>query len=139
MIKTRFAISALILLAFAAGCGGAKFTEEKTVLTAISSAMETFANSVNSAETPDALAGILGTFSGQLEKFLPQMKKITADHPEWQTAPPKELKEEFAKFNHASQQFQGAMPKLMQFASEYGDNPALNSAVEKFQQLVSQL
>lgn len=139
MQKLRFALGALVLLALVAGCGGAKYAEEKTVLTAVTKAMETFTSAIGTVDTPDGLASILGTFSSQLEKFVPQMKSMTEAHPEWANEPPKELAETLDKFKQASTGFQGAMPKVMEFAAQHADNPTLKSALDKFQSVVSQL
>jgi hypothetical protein len=135
----RIVVSALVLLLLA-GCGGGKYAEEKTLLTTVTKAMETFTSSIGSADTPEAVAGIITTFTGQIEKVIPKMKELTDAHPEWENNPPKELKAEFEKFKSASSQFQSvALPKAMQFAREHADNTVLQGAIEKFSNLMSQM
>jgi hypothetical protein len=95
---------------------------------------------MGSADTPEAVAGLITTFTGQIEKVMPKMKELTDAHPEWEDNPPKELKAELDKFKSVSSQFQSvAIPKAMQFAREHADNPALQGALEKFSSLMSQM
>ena len=68
----------LMLVFLVAGCGGEKYLEEKTVLTAATKAMEAFASSMESADSPQVVAQALGTFSGAIENVLPGMKKMSA-------------------------------------------------------------
>ncbi len=129
--------SALLILA---GCsGGAKYAKEQTVLDGLAKAMETLTSSVNSADTPDLLTKALGSFSGTMEKFLPQMKSLTTDHPEWTANPPDELKETFDKFNAAKAGFQNVMPKIMSMAKDNLDNADLQGAVNKFTSLMKDM
>lgn len=139
-MKIKSTVVCVLTLFLLVGCGGAKYVEEKTVLTSVTKAMETFTSSIVSAETPEAVAGLIGSFAGQIEKVAPKMKAMTEAHPEWEDNPPKELKAEFDKFKSASSEFQSvALPKAMQFAQQYADNPALQSALEKFSSVMSQL
>jgi hypothetical protein len=138
-MRTRL-ISAVTLLALlAVGCGGTQFTAEKTVLTTVTKAIETFTAGVNDADSPTALASVLKTFSASVEKVLPAMNKLTGEHPEWENNPPDALKDTMAGFKKASEGLQGAMPKVMQMASQYADNQQLKDAIDKFKSVVSQL
>ncbi len=139
MKKKRIAISAVILLLLA-GCGGGKYAEEKTMLTTVTATMETFTAAMASAGTPEDVASIIMSFTGKIENVLPKMKELTQAHPDWENNPPAELKTEFEKFKKATAKFQEeAVPKVMQFARNHADNPTLQSAIEKFGSLMSQL
>lgn len=139
MNTKRIAVAALIIMLLA-GCSGGKYVKEKTLLTTVTRAMESFTSSMATADTPEAVAGYLTTFTGQLEEVLPKMKELTTTHPKWENNPPRELQAELDKFKSASSEFQSvAVPKAMQFARDHADNPALQSALEKFSNLISQL
>ena len=131
------AIGLIVMLL--AGCGAAKFAEEKTLLTAVTKAMETFTSAINAADAPPAIASALGAFTGQIEELVPAMKKLTEEHPEWETDPPDELKDTMEKFKSAATGLQGTMPKLMQMANEHADNEELQGALRKFQEVMSGL
>lgn len=139
MQKLRFAIGMVMLLAIVGGCGGGEFAKERTVLETVTKALDTLAGAVEGVDSPEGLAGVLDTFSGQMEKILPEMKQLTADHPEWVNSPPEELAETFDNFKAAGDKFQGAMPKMMAIIGEHGENPVLKSALEKFQGIMAQL
>jgi len=139
MDTKRMAISALIIMLLA-GCSGGKYGEERTLLTAVTQAMASFTSSMATADTPEAVAGFLTTFTEQLEKVLPKMQELTSTHPEWEKNPPQELQAALDEFKSASSEFQSvAVPKAMQFARDHADNPALQGALEKFGNLISQL
>lgn len=139
MNTKRVVLFALILLLLA-GCGGAKYAQEKTLLATVTKAMDAFSSSMATVESPQDVAKIIGTFTGQIEKVLPKMKELTDTHPEWEDNPPKELEKDFAKFKSASTKFKDeAMPKVMQFAQQHADNPELQTALQKFSGLMSQL
>ena len=136
----RSLISAATLIALlAVGCGGAEFAVEKTLLTTVTKAIETLTGGINNADSPTALASVLQAFSGQTEKLIPEMNKMSSAHPDWENSPPSELKDTMASFKEASTGLQGAMPKLMQMASQHGDNAQLQDALKKFQSVVSGL
>ena len=138
-MKTRL-LTVICLAAVAlAACGGAKFAEEKTLLTTLTGAMETFTKTMESADTPEIVTQALGKLTGSLDKVMPAMKKLTAANPDWETKPPKELEDVMSKFKSASSGLQGVMPKLMSMAQEHGDNADLQNAVQKFTGLMSQL
>jgi hypothetical protein len=101
--------------------------------------MESFASSIESADTPLRVAQALGSFSTAIEKVMPAMKKMQEEHADWETSPPDALKDSLASFKSASEKFKGAMPKVMQYASEHTDNAELQSAVNKFRELASML
>jgi hypothetical protein len=139
MNRLRLTIMILVALLIVAGCGGSKFAKEKTVLDTMASAMETFTSTVNSADTPAGITQALGSFSGVVEKLVPQMKSLTADHPDWEKNPPEELKETFDKFNNAKTGFQNAMPKVTAMAKDNLGDADLQNAVNKFIGLVKDL
>lgn len=139
MVQKRIILVLLSVLLIVAGCSGAKYGKEKTVLDGLTKAIETFTSAVNSADTPSAVTSALGSLTGTFEKFLPQMKSMTADHPDWEANPPKELKETFDKFNTAKAGFQNIMPKLTTMAQENMGDADLQSAMNKFISLVKDM
>lgn len=139
MNTKRVVFFALIVLLLV-GCGGAKYAEEKTLLTTVTKAMESFSSSMTSAGTPQDVAKIIGTFTGQIETVLPKMKELSDTHPEWEDNPPKELESAFEKFESAQTKFKDeTMPKVMQFAQQNAESPELQAALQKFSGLMSQL
>lgn len=139
MLHKRIILVLLSALLIVAGCGGAKYAKEQTVLEGMAKAMETFTSAVNSADTPALVTKALGSFTGSLEKFLPQMKTLGTDHPDWETNPPEELKGTFEKFNSAKAGFQNVMPKLTSMAQENLGDADLQGAMNKFISLVKDL
>jgi len=138
-MKTKLMAAVLLAAIVVAGCGGAKNVEEKTLLTTLTKAMEAFTSTMNSADTPDAVAGALGLLTGQIEKVMPKMKEFAQKHPDWDTNPPKGMEETVSKFKAASEGLQGAMPKIMAMMQQHQDNPMLKGAVEKFTALMNQM
>ena len=139
MKAKRILVLALALI-LVAGCGAGKFAEEKTLLTTVTKAMESFNSAIGSAGVPEDVAKALGSFTGAIEKVVPKMKALTDAHPEWEDNPPKELKGQFEKFEAATSAFKSeAMPKVMQFAKDNMDNVDLQSALKKFSGIASQM
>jgi hypothetical protein len=138
-VKTYRILAVTLIALLLIGCSGAKYAEEKTLLTAVTKAMETLTASVNEAGDPSALTSAISAFSGQIEKLVPQMKQLSTDHPDWETNPPSELKDTLDKFNSASAGMKGIMPKVMQMAGQHADNAQLQDALKKFQSVVAGL
>jgi len=138
-MKTKLMAAVCLAALVVAGCGGAKYAEEKTLMTTLTKAMEAFTSTMQSAETPDAVAGALGALTGQLEKVMPKMQEFQKEHPDWDTNPPKGMEDTVAKFKSASEGLKGAMPKVMGMMQQHADNPMLKDAVEKFTSLMDKL
>ena len=101
--------------------------------------MEALTKAVEEADAPEAVVSALGAFSSKIESFVPAMKKLNDEHPEWETDPPRELEGTLEKFKAASEGFKGVMPKLMQMGGDHADNPQLQDALKKFQSVVGGL
>lgn len=139
MNTKRIWVLALALI-LVAGCGGGKFAEEKTLLSTVTKAMDSFNAAIGSAGAPEDVTKALGSLTGALETVLPKMKEITSAHPEWENDPPEELKGEFEKFEAATNAFRAdAMPKVMQYAKDNISNVELHTALKKFSSIASQL
>lgn len=134
MRKCHLILSALVLAALTAGCGGGgEFAQEKTLIEAATVSMETFSEAVNNTDSPEVLAEVMNTFTEELAVLLPQMKELSTLHPDWETTPPEELAVAFENFAASNEEFKIAMPKLMQMAGENPDNEDLQAAMENFQ------
>ena len=137
-MKTHRILAVVLAAMLLFGCSG-KYRQEKSLLTAVTKAMETLTAAINSAGAPPELTSAITAFTDQIEKLAPSMKRISSEHPEWGTNPPPELKDTMDKFKSASSGLQGAMPKVMQMASQYADDAELQSALEKFQSVLGGL
>jgi len=137
-VKAHRILAVVLVAILLFGCSG-KYQQEKTLLTTVTKAMETLTAAINQAGAPQELTSAVSAFSDQIEKLAPAMNKLTTEHPDWQTNPPANLKDTMEKFKSASSGMQGAMPKLMQMASQYTDNVELQSALNKFQSVVAGL
>lgn len=139
MNAKRFSVLALTLILLV-GCGGGEFAEEKTLLNTVAKAMETFNAAIGSAGVPEDVTTALGSLTGVLETALPKIKELNTAHPEWEENPPEALKGTMEKFNAASSAFQNeTLPKVMEFARDNMDNAELQSALQKFSQVASQM
>ena len=138
-MKTCKIVAGVLVAMLLFGCAGAKFQQEKTLLTTVATAMETLTASINQAGTPQAVTSAVSAFSTEIEKVAPAMKQLSDAHPDWDTNPPAELKDTMEKFKTASSGFQSAMPKLMEMASQYPDDADLQNALQKFQSVVEGL
>jgi len=138
-VKTYRILTVALVAALLVGCGAAKFAEEKTLLTTVTKAMEALTGAIEKADAPEPVIAALGTFSDKIESFVPAMKKINDEHPEWETNPPDELKGTMEKFKSATEGFQGVLPKLLQMSNDHADNPQLQDAFRKFQSVVGGL
>jgi len=139
MLQKRLILVLLAALLIMTGCGGGKYAKEETVLNSLTKAMEAFTASINSADTPEAVTQALGLFTGTLEKYLPQMKTLAADHADWETNPPDDLKVTFDKFNSAKAGFESVMPKLTAMAQDNLGDVDLQNAMNKFISVVKDL
>ncbi|MDD3643627.1 MAG: hypothetical protein PHQ19_09225 [Candidatus Krumholzibacteria bacterium] len=129
------ALAAMLLF----GCSGAKYQQEKTLLSTATKAIESLTAAINEAGAPEEIASAVNAFAGQFEKLVPAIKKINDEHPDWENNPPSQLKDAMEQYKSASNGLQEAMPRLMQMASEHMDNTALQDALKKFQSVVSGL
>ena len=75
MNTKRILVLALTLI-LVAGCSGGKYTEEKTLLTTVTKAMDSFNAAIGSAGAPEDVTKALGSLTGAIEKVLPKMKEI---------------------------------------------------------------
>ena len=139
-MKVKRMVFAVLICLFLAGCGGAKYVEEKTLLTTVTTAMETFTSAISSAGAPAEITQAIGAFTGKIEEVLPKMKEMSDAHPDWKDNPPQELQGVIDKFKAATENFKSqAMPKIVQVAQENADNLELQDSLKKFGDLMSQL
>lgn len=129
------ALVAMLLIS----CGAAKYKEEKTAMIAATSAMEALTAAISAAGAPAELTSAINAFSDKIEKIAPTLKKINDEHSDWETDAPPELKETVEKLMNASKEMQGAMPKLMQMATQHADDTELQGALQKFQSVLGGL
>jgi hypothetical protein len=138
-MKTYRILTVVLVALLLIGCGAAKYQKEKTLLTTMTKAMEALTAAISSADNPAKITSAISAFTGKIETLVPDMKKVSDEHPEWETDPPPELKDTMEKFASASSGLHEVMPKLMQMANQHADNAELQDALKKFQSVVGGL
>lgn len=122
------------------GCSGGQYAQEKTVLTTVTKAMESFNSAIESAGKPEDVTKALVSFSSALETATPKIRELAKAHPDWDKNPPEELKGEFEKFEAATMAFRsGAMAKVMEFSRDNMGDKDLQDAMKEFSSIASQL
>jgi len=126
-------VSIAAVLVVAVGCGGGgKYADAKDALNTQADMMEEFAVGVENAKDSAAVVAVLEKFQKTAEGAKKQMIAIAEKYPEMkdQANPPEELKAEAARMEAIGPKFMGAMMKLSQ---DYGDDPAVQEAMQKMQ------
>ena len=114
MNTKRIWVLALALI-LVAGCSGGKFAEEKTLLTTVTKAMDSFNCGHRIRRRARGRDQGSGFVYRRPRNRPAQDEGNDSAHPEWENNPPEELKGTFEKFDAATNAFRAeTMPKVMQ-------------------------
>ena len=118
-------------------CGGGKYADAKKVIAKSNKTLEGFLGKMDKANDAEAVAAALTSFTNEMEKIVPEMKKLEEKYPEFKDnqGPPAELGEEGKKMMELWGKFGTVMMKIQQYA----DDPEVKKAQDKLQNLMSGL
>ena len=110
-----FCSAVAILLLFSA-CGG-KYDDAVAVNEKFVAAVEEYTSDMEKANDADAVADAINDFASQVEKIVPEMKKIAEKYPELKDPAqvPEELKESQAESEAVSMEMAGQMMKAFTY------------------------
>jgi hypothetical protein len=63
-------------------CGGGKYADAKKTISDSNKVLETFLGEMDKADSAEAIVTALTGFSSEMEKFVPEMKKLQEKYPE---------------------------------------------------------
>jgi hypothetical protein len=128
--------AALFILGIIA-CGGGKYADAKKVIAESNNALEDFLGKMDTADNAKDVAAALTSFTSEMEKIAPEMKKLEEKYPEFKESQgvPEELGEEGTKMMELWGKFGTVMMKIQ----EYADDPEVQKAQEKLQGIMSGL
>ena len=126
-------VSIAVLIVVASGCGGGKYADAKDALNTQADMMEEFAVGVENAKDSAEIVVVLEKFQKTAAGAKEEMMAIAEKYPEMkdQANPPEELKAEAERMEAIGPKFMGAMMKI---AQQYGEDPAVQQALQKMQQ-----
>lgn len=106
--------------------GGGKYADAKALMEDGIKTFDTFAADMEKAGDAKAVAAAMTTFGEKMKEFAEKGKEMEKKYPDMKNNPPEELKELMEKFKASTMKMQGAMTKVMQYASD----PAVAKAME---------
>jgi hypothetical protein len=139
MKKTKWMIG-LCVVVFIFGsiaCGGGKYADAKKTVAKSNKALEGFLGKMDEVDNAKDVAAALTGFAIEMEKIVPEMKKLEEKYPELKGSQgvPEELGEEGKKMMELWGKFASVMMKIQQ----YGDDPDVQKAQEKLENIMSGL
>jgi len=118
-------------------CGGGKYADAKKAVSESNEALEDFLGKMDTADNAKDVAAALTGFTTEMEKIAPKMKELEEKYPEFKDSQsiPEELGEEGKKMTELWGKFGSVMMKIQQYA----DDPEVQKAQEKLQNIMSGL
>ncbi len=118
-------------------CGGGKYAEAKKAVAKSNKALEGFLGKMDKADNAKDVAAVLTGFTSEMEKIVPELKKLEEKYPELKGSQgvPEELGEEGKKMMELWGKFASVMMKIQQ----YGDDPEVQKAQEKLEDIMKGL
>jgi hypothetical protein len=114
-------------------CGEGKYADAKKVTVKYLDAMESFASTVENADSPKALVKAVDKFAGEMEDLRPEMEAIEEKYPELKdtATPPAEMEDLANRMNTLSQRLIAVQNKLLQYSAD----PEVQQALQKLQNI----
>jgi len=133
MNRTKLMIG-LVVVMFLFGtiaCGGGKYGDAKQAISKSNKALEGFLAKMDKADNAKTVAAAVTGFASEMEKIVPEMKKLEEKYPELRGSQgvPAELGEEGKKMMELWGKFASVMMKIQQYA----DDPEVQKAQEKLE------
>jgi cytochrome c556 len=156
---TAFLIALLILFTGAAGIvagqEGSQGSSEGSsdgsaqVQSAYRSEMETlalmvktmidFSSRVNSAENDEDIITACNRLAHNLELLGPKMRKLTEEHPDWDSNPPDEVREPMSRYIDAHNVFSQAVQQVAAYVRQNPDNSELQEAYGRVETQIARM
>jgi hypothetical protein len=139
-MKTKKWMIGLCVVVFIFGtvaCGGGKYGDAKKVVSKSNKVLEGFLAKMDKADNAKDVATAVTGFASEMEKIVPDMKKLEEKYPELRGSQgvPAELGEEGKKMMELWGKFASVMMKIQQYA----DDPAVQKAQEKLESVMKGL
>ncbi|MGB3862395.1 MAG: hypothetical protein WA915_09940 [Candidatus Aminicenantaceae bacterium] len=139
-MKTTKWMSVLCAVVFIFGtiaCGGGKYADAKKVVAKSNKVLEGFLGKMDKVDNAKDVAAALTGFTSEMEKIVPELKKLEEKYPDLRGSQgvPEELGEEGKKMMELWGKFASVMMKIQ----EYGDDPEVQKAQEKFEDIMKGL
>ena len=118
-------------------CGGGKYGDAKKAVSKSNKVLEGFLAKMDKADDAKTVAAAVTAFASEMEKIVPEMKKLEEKYPELKGAQgiPPELGEEGKKMMELWGKFASVMMKIQ----EYADDPEVQQAQEKLESVMQGL
>jgi hypothetical protein len=112
-------------------CGGGKYGDAKKVISKSNKVLEGFLAKMDKADNPKTVAAAVTGFAAEMEKIVPEMRKLEEKYPELRGSQgvPAELGEEGKKMMELWGKFASVMMKIQQYA----EDPEVQKAQEKLE------
>ncbi|PKL18592.1 MAG: hypothetical protein CVV49_05220 [Spirochaetae bacterium HGW-Spirochaetae-5] len=117
---------------------GIKYRDAKRILAQLIKLYEEFIFKIESTEDPAVLANTVNSFSSELDKLLPEMKRINSRYPElekFKLSPPAELLNESAMLEVLEPRLRDAFFKIQMFGSDENVKKATNDLHKVLQKM----
>jgi hypothetical protein len=139
-MKTTKWMVVLCVVVFVFGtiaCGGGKYADAKKTIAKSNEVLEDFLGKMDKADNAKDVATALTGFTSEMEKIVPEMKKLEEKYPELKGSQgvPEELGEEGKKMMELWGKFASVMMKIEQYA----DDSEVQKAKEKLENIMSGL
>jgi len=115
-----------------------KFRDAKRILVELIELYEEFILKIESTEDTLIISGAVNKFSGELDRLIPEMKRLNSKYPElrnFKAAPPSELKDEAAKLESLEPRLKDAFFKINMYRSDEN----IKKATETLQKVLTRL
>ncbi len=135
-MKLKALLSLMILVVLMAACGGGG-APGKASMEKMAVMLETLTASLEKADSGDAVAAAMNTYSDAMEKLVPEMQKLFKEHPELKEMDkggkeiPAEYKDVIERITKASEKM---MPAMMN-ASKYMQEEVVQKAQQRFMEI----
>jgi hypothetical protein len=135
--KWMCVLCAVVFIFGTIACGGGKYADAKKVVAKSNKVLEGFLGKMDTADNAKDVATALTGFTSEMEKIVPELKKLEEKYPELKGSQsvPEELGEEGKKMMELWGKFASVMMKIEQYA----DDSEVQKAKEKLENIMSGL
>ncbi|MBL0713082.1 MAG: hypothetical protein JJV98_05220 [Desulfosarcina sp.] len=128
---------AIVMFSMLMACGGGKEAEARKIMADHAQIMETYAGSLEKAESAADCASAIDTFTDQMEKMMPRFKDFEKKHPDFFQAggeSPPGLEKEHQRMVHGTDKLQAASMNMIKYMMD----PQVQSAMQRMAAVMQQ-